>query len=352
MGFKILQMVRSPQGMVWVFTLNNYADSDWEGLKEWSVAECKYAVIGKEVGEGGTPHLQGYLSLKAKTTRQGLVRKCPILKSAWIDIARGGPENNQKYCSKQGEYFEVGELRQGERSDLVELKDEIVDGKTLDEITMEKPIAYHQYGRVLSRIEEITLRRKFRTEMTEGIWYWGKTDVGKSHKAFEGYDPVSCYRWVPDAGWWDGYVGQEKVIMNDFRGQIPYGELLNLVDKWPYDVRRRYRGPCPFISKLVVVTSSMPPEGVYSNLAAGDGISQLLRRFKVIQVADWKKEVLGGNNALLTPSPPPAIPPIPYDTRYLLEISLLQRCLDALAVEELNERSLSWEQMSVLADTW
>ena len=69
--------------------------------------------------------------------------------------------------------------------------------------------------------------------------------------------------------------------MNDFRGDVKYGELLQLVDKWPYQVSRRGREPTPFLARKVVVTSSMHPRDVYSGIAEKDSIAQLERRFEI-----------------------------------------------------------------------
>ena len=41
-----------------VFTVNNYTEADFNRLL--SHEHFKYVIIGKEVGENGTPHLQGY----------------------------------------------------------------------------------------------------------------------------------------------------------------------------------------------------------------------------------------------------------------------------------------------------
>jgi hypothetical protein len=48
-----------------VFTLNNYTNQEFEDLKNCEL--FKYVIIGKEVGESGTSHLQGYAELVSQT---------------------------------------------------------------------------------------------------------------------------------------------------------------------------------------------------------------------------------------------------------------------------------------------
>ena len=147
---------------------------------------------------------------------------------------------------------------------------------------MESPVLFHQYGRTLTRIEDIAMRRKFRTWMTECTWYYGPTGTGKSERAHAGFNPDTHYVWKDDHGWQDGYTGQETIIMNDFRGEIKYNTFLQLVDKYPITVSRRGREPFPFLARHVIVTSSLSPEQVFHRRAAEDLLDQLLRRVKVI----------------------------------------------------------------------
>jgi len=58
------------------FTLNNYTEQEVCQLKEQIPLLCKKAVVSKEVGESGTPHLQGYISLKVKA-RKTTIAKIP-----------------------------------------------------------------------------------------------------------------------------------------------------------------------------------------------------------------------------------------------------------------------------------
>lgn len=233
-------------------------------------------------------HWQGVIYFKNQRSIQAMWEK---FEGRSIRICKGNVQQNEVYCSKDGDIvIEKGNKPvQGKRYDLEQLRDDIIDGCTVDEIAWDNPDTFHQYGRTLAKLEDIHLRKKFRTEMTKGTWYYGETGVGKSHKAFEGYSPETHYIYPNDNGWWDGYTGQETVIINDFRGCIPYGELLQLVDKWPTHVRRRCREPSPFLSKHVIITSSLKPTDVYSNLAETDSLDQLLRRFEVIHMKELKK---------------------------------------------------------------
>ena len=128
--------------------------------------------------------------------------------------------------------------------------------------------------------ETIMMRRKWRTQMTKGIWYTGPTGTGKSHKVFEDYDPETHYVKNVNNDWWDGYKQQPIVVLYDFRGQIPLSELLDLVDKWPKTVKCRYRESVPFISTHVLVASRFPPEEVYKISVHEWG--QFMRRFEIV----------------------------------------------------------------------
>lgn len=271
-------------------TINNYSQAEWEKCQTLGTYGC----IAKEIGESGTPHIQGYFYFANKKTFNGLKKALP---RAHIKVCDGTACQNRTYIfgpyTKDDKYkpandtaIEWGEMpKQGERVDLAKVKNEIENGKKVDEILMEDPYMYHQYGRTLSKIEDLMMRKKFRTEMTKGVWYWGKTGVGKSHKAFENYHPDTHYRHNLQCDWWDSYTQQETVIFNEFRGQIKFEEILDLCDKWPKTVKRRNREDMPFTSKLIIITSSMPPEEIYvRSLSSNDKMEQFYRRFEVIEL--------------------------------------------------------------------
>lgn len=265
------------------FTHNNYTQEDINKILNW---KCQYVVIGEEIAPTtGTPHLQGYVQFKSsvlwktvtnkKNKDYGFIdkwckvseRRCPI-----------------EYCKKDGKYHENGSPKaQGNRSDLNDLKDRILNNETtVSDLLVEDANVYHQYGRTLEKLEDLKNRKKFRKWMTECDWRYGETGTGKSEKAFENFDPDTHYVFKNDNGWWDGYNGQETVILNDFRGEIPYGVLLQMIDKYPFEVKRRCREPFPFLAKKVIVTSFGTPSEVYKNLSQNDSLEQIYRRINLI----------------------------------------------------------------------
>jgi len=242
----------------------------------------------------GTLHVDGYYEVenarKMKTEIKKFAKFFGVGFGDW-QIARGNAGENQDYSQKEeDEFYSQGEIApagQGNRTDIADIAKAIMDGEsTPDDICKTDPAKYHQYGRTFHKLEDLALREKFRTEMTEGEWVYGATGVGKSHYAFQGYNPKTHYLWkLNDNGWQDGYNGQETVIINEFRGQIKFSELLNLVDKWPYTIPRRGREPAPFLAKKVIITSSVRPEILYKEyLESDDSFDQFNRRFKVTKL--------------------------------------------------------------------
>lgn len=278
--YSIGQMTRRVRD--YCFTLNNYTDEECDAIKQ---TECRYIIFGKEIAPTtGTPHLQGYIYFDEKKSMTYILKL-----KGWNRVslreAKGNADQNKTYTSKDGDVFEKGEKpNQGKRQDLNQVYDRIRRGENLDRIIDECPDTYLIAHRVMDRLEDIHLRNRLRNFMTEGEWVFGPSGVGKSEYAFQA--PGSKYIWADDGDWWDGYRGQDLVIIDEFRGQLAYNKLLKMVDKHPnFYVRRRGREPMPFISKKVIITSSMPPWKVYKNLDPEDSFKQLFRRFKIYEIS-------------------------------------------------------------------
>ncbi len=85
----------------WCFTLNNYTDEDKSLISSIVPDKCSNGIIAEEIGESGTPHLQGYLEFKVKCRPKNIIPNSAI---HW-EKAKGNIEQNYTYCSKEGKVF-------------------------------------------------------------------------------------------------------------------------------------------------------------------------------------------------------------------------------------------------------
>lgn len=247
------------------------------GRMHWQGAVCfKNAKTLKAAKRavGGNPHMQ--------TMKGTWEHQVAYIKGPFEDGDKKKEENETYECLPDEDAIP----RQGKRTDLKKMAEEIMEGKSVDEMCVENPMAFHQYGRTLSRLEDIRNNRKKRNFMTKGIWLWGPTGTGKSWAAHHNYGDDKWVMPKDDHGWCDTYEGQEVVIIDDFRAHLKYDALLTLVDENEHVLSRRGRQPRQFVSKIVVITCSMPPEELYNHRRDMDDIAQLRRRFVVIQMND------------------------------------------------------------------
>lgn len=115
----------------WCFTRNN--PDQWR--PDFFPPEMDYLIWEKEVGEEGTPHIQGYVRFKVRKTLQGAKRL--ICAEAHMEPARGSEGDNIAYCSKDrdiaaGDWAEHGTadplIRQGRRTDLEGVISDVITG--------------------------------------------------------------------------------------------------------------------------------------------------------------------------------------------------------------------------------
>lgn len=116
------------QSNSWCFTLNNYTPSDIEALLALDGnADIPHLVFGREIGDNGTPHLQGYIRFVKKKRIGGVKRIVGM--NAHVEVARN-PVAAIQYCKKDGDFTEIGgwESQQGQRNDLQEIMDLVSEG--------------------------------------------------------------------------------------------------------------------------------------------------------------------------------------------------------------------------------
>lgn len=278
----------------WCFTLNNWKDEDLEAFKSWFITENKanWCVIGKEIGERGTPHLQGAVYFRNPAGMTAL-KKCHD-KCHWENM-RGTCEQNLDYCTKEDkEAFVWGTIpKQGTRADLEELRDEIMAGKRFEEILVERPTAVHQYGRTIAPLCTVASRLNEKMWEPECEWHYGSSGAGKTHVWKSQWKQPGTGRWIKlnradwkEHKWFEGYDRHENVVINEFRGEVNYDELLEWLEDAPHDVPVRGKGPVPFVPKKIIITSRKSPAETYRKTNENDCLYQLTRR--KIRIFEWR----------------------------------------------------------------
>lgn len=97
------------------FTINNYELEDLTGFLNYEPTYIKYLVVGQEIGENGTPHLQGFIHLDKDPKKCGIKfwkAEIPGGQRAHFEQARGTDEQNRDYCTKDGPWIEIGQPQQ------------------------------------------------------------------------------------------------------------------------------------------------------------------------------------------------------------------------------------------------
>lgn len=268
-------MTGSTKCICYVFTINNWTNKDIENLK---LIKYRYLVFGKEVGNEGTPHLQGYIYLKNDMTKKALNKK--LDNRAWLGESKATAlraEQNKAYCHKQNKYFEDGDPpKQGKRTDVEEAKAIITVGSGQMRDVVEACNSYQS-----CRMAEIYLKYKERVRDWKPIvkWFWGKSGTGKTETAE--LESAPDY-WMSDRNlkWWEGYDAHENVIIDDFRKDFcTFHELLRILDKTRFRCENK-GGSRQLLARQIIITSCYSPQEVYDTR---EDIYQLERRIDEVR---------------------------------------------------------------------
>jgi len=268
------------------FTINNYTDDVCDSILD---ADCKYIVVGKEKGVEGTPHLQGFIVFKNQKTLSALKK---INKTAHWEIARGTPAQNRTYCTKDNDFIEKGEIPMDQKAKGDSEKDrwariiQLSEGGDWDTLKSEYP---EVYGPRLKSLEHINKKRKRDLSIIDGDmtheWIYGETGTGKTRSATDRFP--EAYIKEPTSIWWDGYNGEDVVIIDDFdKFQVKQGgDLKRWLDRYPFQAQ--FKGGMEKIRpRKVIVTSQYLPEDIWDDEKTVDAIK---RRVKIVNIPSIPK---------------------------------------------------------------
>lgn len=198
------------RGRNWCLTINNPTVDDSDRIR---ALDTSYYVIGNEVGEEGTPHLQCYIRLSEKKRFNWLKQRLP---TAHIEIAKGSPLQNREYCTKDGDFEEEGEVPKApseaggaaNKAKWDKTKDLAKTGN-FEDIDSDHFLKYY---RTIKQIAKDYMEKPADLDHFSGMWLWGESGAGKSKWVRDNYPDAYD---KPLNKWWDGYQGQETVHIED-----------------------------------------------------------------------------------------------------------------------------------------
>lgn len=241
-------------------------------------------IAGNEVGEEGTPHLQGYVSFNKRMYRTQVSRMMP---RARLEIARGTPDEAAEYCTKDGDYFEAGVRPLGQaagsarggKATQKKYRDTYRLAKTrdLEAIEQQAPDLLLKHYATIKRIGMDNMTAPQPVDVLQHEWIYGVPGIGKSRLARQenpGYYLKSHNKW------WMGYKQEDTVLIDDLdRDDARWiGQMLkNWCDHYPFQAETKGDGMV-IRPKKIVVTSNYRIEELWSEETLAEALK---RRFKV-----------------------------------------------------------------------
>lgn len=242
----------------WCFTLNNYEENEITFIKDNLSLLCTRLYVSKEIGEQGTPHLQGYLTLRRPKRLTGLKK---LLKRAHWEKAKGDYNDNKTYVFKADseELIKHEDLTQGKRNDITDWI-ETAQHSGIKRAVTQDVSTYVKYHKGLEKALAIMNAPDPRTDYPNVIWLYGPTGIGKTEYALQFKDYYICSQFP----WFDGYSNQECVVFDeiDKQDKLKLVNLLQLLDKYTFHVQIK-GSMVNFNPPNIVITSSVHPNVIY-----------------------------------------------------------------------------------------
>lgn len=278
-GFSLPNLPRMPNARSrgWCWTINNPTGWDTADVEKL-IEGAQYVCYGRETGDTGTPHWQGFCYFQERKSFRQLRE---LLPRAHLEAQRGSCEQAIQYCEKDGDFSEWGQRPRGPKGQKNAWKEvlTLARGGNFQEIEDRYPSIFFRYHAKL-----FSFRRPespIILETLENEWWYGPTGSGKSKSLWLRY-PNHFQK--PLNKWWDGYTGEETVAIEEWspKNEVTASFLKIWADRYPFSAEIK-GGTLQKIRPLrIIVLSNYKPEECFSN---EQDLLPIRRRFKVVQFA-------------------------------------------------------------------
>lgn len=312
------ELVRS-----WFMTINAHESDGVPGVSATQIEEAFREIDsgadfvfqlerGSEGGKQGYLHYQATLLLSRSRPRRrkDIVR---VLKAHGIPDAhlektrRVGAAT--RYCSKSetrqagpwwsSENFHQSSVQKAKASgsgavgDRMLLADAVDSGMTPQAIALDENLRLLLTSANIGFVEKIWTAQKAKRWSSEQrevevTYLWGPTGVGKTRSVREAVPPEKLYSAVLSGRDPFGkYAFEPVLLLDEFRGDYPLPELLQLLDRYPVQLDRRYENSWAAWKKIYIC-SNWPLESLYRDAPAADRAALRRRISKIIHMEGKK----------------------------------------------------------------
>jgi len=259
----------------WCWTINNPNGWDTADI-ERLIEAAQYVCYGKEVGESGTPHYQGYVYFKEK---KSLIRVKEFIPRAHLERQRGTFDQAIDYTKKDGDWREWGTRPSGPSGQKNQWKEvlQLARAGNLQEIEDKFPSIFLRYHSKLLGLYKP--QRVLVLPTLDNEWWWGATGSGKSRALWEKYPE---HYQKPLNKWWDSYSNQEVVAIEEWspKNEVTASLLKIWADRYPFCAEVKGGTLQKIRPRKIIVLSNYKPEDCFHN---EQDLLPIRRRFKVVE---------------------------------------------------------------------
>lgn len=267
-------MAKDSQSRKWQITINNPVEKGFTHDRINEILSGMKSVIywcmADEIGDNGTYHTHLYLQGRGGINFSTIKKR---FEGGHFEMAKGTASQNRDYITKSGKweddkkhetqvpdtFEEWGEMpveRQGSRNDLADIYSMIRQGMTNFQIMDQIPdVMLHldklEIARQTIRDEEFS--DKWR-ELTV-TYIYGGTGLGKTRSIMDKYGYRNVYRVTDYLHPFDGYIGQDVILFEEFRTSLRLGDMLKYLDGYPVVLPCRYANKQACYTKVYICTN-------------------------------------------------------------------------------------------------
>lgn len=256
-------------------------DPEWKP-PEAGHPDIKYFVAQPErCPTSGRVHFQCFVRFKRPRRIRGAQKILGCSKKTkFIYPTEGTDAQNKDYCTDPSkrlegyDYIEWGEMSsQGSRTDLATMLSDGKEGKL--ELTEENADTAARHFRFYMHCRSLYKGPTWRD--VKVYWLYGDAGTGKTRSAYESNPELYClFSQSPE--WWDGYTGEDTVLIDEYRGDMPIHRLLRVIDGYRLQLPVK-GGSTWMLATTIYITSNFPPE----YFAQGVNLRALTRRLTEVK---------------------------------------------------------------------